>query len=125
MKCKCCDATVADDADPTLAAARWGWVIADDPGLGEDGAGRSIPGWFYACFDCSDPDRRDAWASERRAGQTLSQTGLAMRWRRSPGWVRAQGELVTDHGETWARMENSRRRCLGYRLVTPVRAVAT
>lgn len=65
MKCKFCDATVKDDKDKTLAAAQWGWVLAPDPGLGYDHAG-PIPGWWYACPDCSDEDHRDAFALARK-----------------------------------------------------------
>jgi hypothetical protein len=52
-----------------------------------------------------------------RVGTTLSQVALAMHWRRSPSWIRDQGEFVTWHGETWARMEFSNRRCAGYKLM--------
>lgn len=81
MKCKCCDAEVADDKDETLAAARWGWVMAPDPGLGIDHTGEPIPGWWYACPDCSDPDRRDAWADVRRMMEALK-VGNEMHWRK-------------------------------------------
>jgi hypothetical protein len=48
-----CGATVPDAADETLAAAHWGWKLAPDPGLGSDAHG-VLPGWFYACPNCSD-----------------------------------------------------------------------
>lgn len=73
MKCKRCDAEVADERYETLAAARWGWTPAPDPGLGDDGYG-PIPGWWYACPDCSDEDMKDAWA-----------------------WVREETERLNDH----------------------------
>lgn len=66
MRCKGCYAEVADDRSETLAAARWGWMMAPDPGLGYDAYG-PLPGWFYACPDCSDSDMKDAWASHRTA----------------------------------------------------------
>lgn len=65
MKCKRCSAEVADDKDETLAVAHWGWTLAPDPGLGQDGHG-DIPGWFYACLECSDDDQKDAFAFARR-----------------------------------------------------------
>lgn len=60
MRCKICDAEVPDDSDETLAKHGWGWVMAPDPGLGEDRGG-PIPGYFYACPEHSDPDKRDAF----------------------------------------------------------------
>lgn len=46
---------------------------------------------------------------------TLSQVGLSIHLGKSVAWVRAQGELVSWRGETWARMEYSNHRCAGYR----------
>ena len=63
MKCKRCDAEVKDDKALTLARAGWGWTMAPDPGLGEDAHG-VIPGWWYACPDCSDEDQKNAFAHE-------------------------------------------------------------
>lgn len=57
--------------------------------------------------------------------QTLTQTALARRLKKSAGWIRGQGELVTARGETWARMEYANHRCAGYRLVTVVQSIAT
>ncbi len=75
LQCKCCDATVADEQEDTLADARWGWTMAPDPGLGEDRHG-PIPGWFYACPDHSDDDMKDAWSYVRKQRErTLSQPG--------------------------------------------------
>jgi hypothetical protein len=68
VKCKRCAATVADDRDETLALARWGWTMAPDPGLGEDSSG-IVPGWFYACPECSDDDSKDAFAFVRELVQ--------------------------------------------------------
>lgn len=64
MKCKYCDAEVADDKEKTLAAAHWGWTLAPDPGLGADAFG-TIPGYWYACPDCSDKEHKDAFAYAR------------------------------------------------------------
>lgn len=50
-------------------------------------------------------------------GSTLSQKGLAKRFGRDPRWIRSQGELVTDKGETWARAEYSTGKLCGYRKV--------
>jgi hypothetical protein len=62
---------------------------------------------------------------EPEIGSTLSQICLAMRLGRAVSWIRNEGDFVTarrTHSfETWARMENSRRRCVGYRLVTTSR----
>lgn len=71
MKCKFCDATVADDKAETLAAARWGWALAPDPGLGYDAHG-PIPGYWYACPECSDEDSRDAFSFARRTVRVAS-----------------------------------------------------
>lgn len=65
MKCKWCDAEVADDKEETLAAAKWGWTMAPDVGLGEDAYG-VVPGWWYACPACSDPGMQDAFFYVRR-----------------------------------------------------------
>jgi hypothetical protein len=65
MKCKRCNAEIADDREKTLAAARWGWAMAPDPGLGQDAYG-DIPGWWYACADCSDDGYQDAFAYARK-----------------------------------------------------------
>jgi hypothetical protein len=56
-----------------------------------------------------------------KVGYTLSQRALAAHLFASTSWVRREGELVTRHGETWARMEFSNRRCAGYKLmaITP------
>lgn len=51
-------------------------------------------------------------------GYTLNQRALANHLFASIYWVRSRGELVTRHGETWARMEYSNHRCAGYKLVT-------
>lgn len=51
-------------------------------------------------------------------GYTLSQCALAARLLRSTSWIRSQGELVTQCGETWVRMEYSGGRCAGYKLVS-------
>jgi len=34
--------------------------MAPDPGLGEDSRG-PIPGYFFACPECSEADHRDCW----------------------------------------------------------------
>lgn len=52
-----------------------------------------------------------------KTGYTLSQRALAAHLFVSTSWVRRQGDLVTRHGETWARMEFSNRRCAGYKLM--------
>lgn len=64
MKCKRCAAEVKDDKEETLSAARWGWTLAPDPGLGQDAYG-TIPGFWYACPDCSDDDQKDAFSYAR------------------------------------------------------------
>jgi hypothetical protein len=53
-----------------------------------------------------------------KIGYTLSQRGLANHLSVSPSWIRRQGEMLTRHKETWARMEYSNHRCSGYKLVT-------
>lgn len=65
VKCKHCSAEVADEKDETFAAARWGWTMAPDPGLGRDAYG-DLPGWWYACPDCSDDDQKDAFRFARK-----------------------------------------------------------
>lgn len=59
---------------------------------------------------------------EPEIGSTLSQIGLAMHLGRAVQWIRNEGGFVTarrTHSyETWKRMENSKRRCVGYRLIT-------
>lgn len=58
VKCKWCDATVADSSDAALAATRWGWTLAPDfGGLG----------FWYACPECSDDNMKDAFVSARHA----------------------------------------------------------
>lgn len=52
-----------------------------------------------------------------KVGDTLSQTALAMHLYVTTKWIRRQGELVTRHGETWARMEYSSHRCAGYKFM--------
>ena len=63
MKCKRCDAEVADAEEATLAAAGWGWTLAQDFGFDANGL---IPGYWYACPDCSDDDMKDAFSFVRR-----------------------------------------------------------
>ena len=57
-------------------------------------------------------------SAELRVGYTLSQKALAAHLYVSTSWVQRQGELVTRHGETWARMEYSSHRCAGYKRVS-------
>jgi hypothetical protein len=53
-----------------------------------------------------------------RIGCTLSQKALACHLYTTTGTIRRKGERVTRHGETWARIEHSNRRCAGYKLVS-------
>lgn len=64
MQCKKCDAKVEvpEGGNSDLGAfsaalheAHWGWVMAPDPGLGNDAYG-VVPGWFYACPNCKAED---------------------------------------------------------------------
>jgi hypothetical protein len=74
MKCKRCEAEVANDKVITLARAHWGWTLAPDSGLGDDGYG-PIPGYWYACPDCSDEDHKDAFSFALRKAKDRPSQG--------------------------------------------------